>query len=131
MIAVFFAGAFLNGERLRTKELKMELQEIRDQKDQIMQRVDQIQQKTYEEEQKILARIDTAYQLLHELNTQRTLKSTEIKKIRERIAQTQKDIEGNLAVINAQTNDGFGLLDPPDAPVDSASTDSTVSNPSK
>lgn len=115
MIAVFFAGAFLNGERLRTKELEMELKEIRAQKDLVMQRVEQINQKTYEDEKEILARIDTAYSLLHTLNTQRTLKSDEIKKIRDRIAQTQKNIEGNIAVINAQTEAGFGLIDlPPD-----------------
>ncbi len=115
MIAVFFAGAFLNGERLRTKELEMELKEIRAQKDLVMQRVEQINQKTYEDEKRILARIDTAYSLLNKLNTQRALKSDEIKKIRDRIAQTQKNIEGNIAVINAQTEEGFGLRDlPPD-----------------
>lgn len=115
MIAVFFAGAFLNGERLRTKELEMELKEIRAQKDLVMQRVEQINQKTYEDEKRILARIDTAYSLLNTLNTQRALKSDEIKKIRDRIAQTQKNIEGNIAVINAQTEAGFGLIDlPPD-----------------
>lgn len=115
MIAVFFAGAFLNGERLRTKELEMELKEIRAQKDLVMQRVEQINQKTYEDEKRILARIDTAYSLLNTLNTQRALKSDEIRKIRDRIAQTQKNIEGNIAVINAQTEAGFGLIDlPPD-----------------
>lgn len=131
MIAVFFAGAFLNGERLRTKELKMELQEIRERKEEIMQRVEQIQQKTFEEEQKILARIDTAYQLLNDLNSQRTLKKAEIEKIRAKIAQTQKNIEGNLAVINAQTEAGFGMMDPPETLSDSTSGDSARPNPSK
>jgi chromosome segregation ATPase len=121
MISVFFAGAFLNGERLRTKELEMELKEIRAQKDLVMQRVEQINQKTYEDEKRILARIDTAYSLLNSLNTQRALKSDEIRKIRDRIAQTQKNIEGNIAIINAQTEAGFGLID---LPADTARTPS-------
>lgn len=123
MIAVFFSGAFLNGERLRTKELEMELKEIRAQKDLVMQRVEQINQKTYENEKRILARIDTAYSLLNSLNTQRTLKRAEIEKIRERIAQTQKNIEGNIAIINAQTEAGFGLID---LPTDTTRSDSAM-----
>lgn len=127
MVAVFFTGAFLSGERHRTKELKMELQEIRAQKDAVMQRVEQINQRTYEEEQKILDRIETAYTLLNSLNSQRTLKRKEIEEIRARIEQTQQDIENNIAVINAQTSEGWGLITP--LP-DTSQTDSASQVPS-
>ena len=128
MIAVFFAGAVLNGERLRTKELKMELEKVRAEKEVIMQRVEEINQKTYEDEKKILEKIETAYSLLNSLNSQRTLKRQEIEDIRAKLAATQGEIERNVAVINAQTEAGFGLIHLPE---DTTASDSAQTPPSQ
>lgn len=125
VLSVFCAGAFLNGERLRTKDLRQELKTIQAEKDAIMRQVDAINQRTYEEEQKILDKIQTAYSLLNELDNLKRNQKEKIAEIRQKIAATQQDIEDGIAVVNATSSFDIDLT--PEA--DSAATDTLPEPP--
>ena len=60
IFAVFFSGIYLRGESARKKEIKRELDLIRERQEQIIAQVDQINRVAAERDQLLVNQIDSA-----------------------------------------------------------------------
>ncbi len=99
IVAVFFSGIYLRGESARKKEIKRELDLIREQQDQIIAHVDEINRVTAERDELLLSRIDSAKNYIDLLNVQEGLSSEKIEGFGVNIELLQQDIKSNLADI--------------------------------
>ncbi len=68
IVSVFFAGTFLQGERVRKQEVKEQLREIQQLTEQSLARVDQVQTELAAEDARLVSEISEAYTALAALN---------------------------------------------------------------
>lgn len=68
LISIYFAGSFLEGERLAARELKADLQDVEQATEQILLEVDAINQRLAEEDLKLVQQIEGTYGQLNQLN---------------------------------------------------------------
>lgn len=73
VMSVFFAGTFLQGERLRKQEIKDELREIQQLAEQTMARVEDINTQLSQKDAQLVGEISEAYQILAELTEKERL----------------------------------------------------------
>ena len=99
IVAVFFSGVYLRGESARKKELKRELDAIRDQQEQIIAQVGEINRLTAERDELLLSRIDSARTYIDILNAEEQYTSQQIAKYGDNIELLQEGIDQNLALI--------------------------------
>ncbi|MFK7845981.1 MAG: hypothetical protein AB8G77_11825 [Rhodothermales bacterium] len=99
IVAVFFSGIYLRGEGARKKELKRELDVIRDQQEQIIAQVGEINRLTAERDQLLLSRIDSARTYIDILNAEEKYTSQQIAKFGDNIELLQEGIDQNLTRI--------------------------------
>ena len=68
VLSTFFAGSMLQGDRVRTQEIKEELREIQQLTEQSLAQVEQIQVKLEQEDARLVNEISQAYEILAVLN---------------------------------------------------------------
>ncbi len=110
LVAVFFSGVYLRGEAARKREVKRELDTIRDRQEEIMAQVEEINRVTVERDQRLISQIDSARSYIDILNAEETLTSEKIAERGDKIEQLQKGIDSSLAEI--QGSSGFALPAP-------------------
>jgi len=101
-ISAFFAGAFLQGERLRTREFKESMEQIRIKQEDIMLRVEEINQYVKVKEYELNSEIDSAYQVLSELNTNRRLSQAKIREIDKKIDIERSKLRLNITKLKEE-----------------------------
>ncbi len=97
VVAVFFSGIYLRGEGARKKEIKRELDLIKDKQAQIIAQVDQINAVTAERDQHLLSQIDSAQTYIRWLNLRDSLASNKLSDIGKEIESLQVDMSQQLA----------------------------------
>ncbi len=100
VVAVFFSGVYLRGEGARKKEIKRELDQIREQQDRIVAQVNEINRATTERDQILLGRIDVAQQYIDSLNVEDSLTSAKIAGFGDNIQLLQQDIAKNISELS-------------------------------
>ncbi len=89
IMSVFFAGTFLQGERLRKQEVKDALEEIQNLTEQSMNRVEKINAILEKEDARLLSEIGVAYQELAALNEQERVKQAQLEETEQRNAELE------------------------------------------
>lgn len=110
LVAVFFSGIYLRGEGARKREIKRELDAIRDRQEQIMSQVQEINQKTAERDQLLMNRIDSARTYIDILNAEKAHSSQKIAEYGNNIEQLQTGIDSSLVSITS--SEGFSITRP-------------------
>ena len=107
LVSIFFAGAYLRGESVRKKEMKEEIQAIKDRQEEILQSVQQINEVAHKQDLVLLAQIDSAYSYLRELNETKKVSYQRIKDINASIADIQVQIEASRKEMQEAQRAGF------------------------
>ncbi|MFK7845980.1 MAG: hypothetical protein AB8G77_11820 [Rhodothermales bacterium] len=68
VLSTFFAGSMLQGDRIRTQEIKEELREIKEMTAASLVEVEQIQVRLEQEDARLIKEIGLAYSVLAQLN---------------------------------------------------------------
>ena len=92
-VSVFFAGQFLEGERLQKRELKTNLQEIEATTQQILQQVDSINQAVAAQDAALSQKIASSYALLGELGEKKQKQRLRLIRRNRNIAQNEANRE--------------------------------------
>ncbi|MEM8527785.1 MAG: hypothetical protein AAGG68_24295 [Bacteroidota bacterium] len=108
VISAFIAGAFLSGERLRKKDAKAAIKEIKEEQNKIQNRVDLLKKKGLEGEGLLLRQIDSAYVVLENMSSKISFKKEEIERNRALIENIRHKINARKAVIEELSERGFG-----------------------
>ena len=108
--SVYFAGTFLEGERIRSQELKESMREILEETEQINERILFINQKAQVEDLLLMDKIGQTYANLEELGKKE--RSIRLRKINN--SRTNKNLkEGNAKNIDEiRRGKGFKFRDP-------------------
>lgn len=96
IVAVFFSGIYLRGESARKKDVKRELDLIREQQEQIISQVEEINRVTAERDALLLSRIDSARTYIDLLNAEEAHSATKIAAFGDNIRLLQTDIDKSL-----------------------------------
>jgi len=78
VLSTFFAGSMLQGDRVRTQEIKDELREIQMLTEQSLSQVDHIQSTLDQEDDRLIREIDEAYEDLAALNEKERVARAEL-----------------------------------------------------
>lgn len=97
IVAVFFAGMYLRGERARKQDIKQEMDEIRAQQDKIIAEVEAISRRAEERDKLLLSRIDSARSYIDILNAEEEYTTAKREAFDQNIRSLQVDIDKNLA----------------------------------
>ncbi len=95
-ISAFFAGAFLQGERLRKAEFRESLEQIRNEQRVIMQRVEEVNAYVKLKEIELISQLDSAYLVMDDLNDQRRRSWRRIEETEKRINIEQSKLRLNV-----------------------------------
>ena len=107
LAAVFFAGAYLRGERMRKKEIKAEIERIQQQQEQILNEVKTINQEAAKRDKMLLEQIDTTYAYLDKMNEVLGKRRTNIREINKRMEEIKQSMAENKKAMNAAASNAF------------------------
>ncbi|MDZ4700169.1 MAG: CHAP domain-containing protein [Rhodothermales bacterium] len=99
IVAVFFAGVYLRGERARKQEIQLELDALRTRQTEINSVLDDIRRVTARKDSLFRARIDSARVDIEFLKRDEKLARVRIDSLGREIALLQEDIVRNIAAI--------------------------------
>jgi len=108
VLSVFFAGTMLQGERLRTREVRDALREIENITGQSLERVAQINAHLEAEDARLVGQISQAYAELAALNEQERLKRVQIEQTARRRRQLENERLQERERIRSSTGFIFG-----------------------
>ncbi|MEM8485565.1 MAG: hypothetical protein AAF564_08435 [Bacteroidota bacterium] len=106
IVSVFFAGSFLQGERVRKQEVKEQLREIQKLADQSMARVDQVQATLAAEDARLVAEISEAYTALAALNEKERVQRLAL----EETARRNQQLANRRQQNRQQVNESSGFI---------------------
>lgn len=106
IVSVFFAGSFLQGERVRKQEVKEQLREIQKLADQSLARVDQVQADLAAEDARLVGEISEAYAALAALNEKERVQRLAI----EETARRNEQLANRRQQNRQQVNDSSGFI---------------------
>ena len=106
IVSVFFAGTFLQGERVRKQEVKEQLREIQQLTEQSLARVDQVQSELAAEDARLVDEISEAYTALAALNEKERVQREELEESERRNQQLANRRQQN----RQQVNDSSGCI---------------------
>ncbi len=103
-VSAFFAGSFLQGERMRKAEFRESIEQIRMEQAAIMQRVDEVNEYVKLKEIEMISQIDSAYLVLDDLNQARESSWRKIRATEKRIITQQNKLRLNVDRLKQEIN---------------------------
>jgi uncharacterized coiled-coil DUF342 family protein len=92
-LAIFFMGAFLQGERIRRSETKEQMKEIRNAQKEITQRIDSVYANALAREALILDQMEAARRHLDTINSLIQKQGGKVGAIRDQVKEAYEDLD--------------------------------------
>lgn len=110
LVSVYFAASFLEGERLRTRELKDALQEVESAHEETLRTLEVMRMQTIQADNQLVEKIDAMYGELGALNEKERLQRLRLIQRNKQINETQTGNTQNRAKIREAS--GFKFRTP-------------------